>query len=71
MNFSLSSLAASFVFGVFGIYVFRFGKKHSHAASIILGLALMIYPYFIENVYLMWGLGAILTIFAYKMIAKK
>ena len=68
MNFSLSSIAASFVFGVFGLYVFKYGRKHTHWPSVVLGISLMVYPYLIENLYLMWGVGFVLTYLAYRMI---
>ena len=68
MNFRFSAILAGLVFGVFGIYLFRFGKKHAHASAMGIGLALMIYPYFIENEYLLWGLGAVLTYLGYRQI---
>ena len=68
MHFSLSSLAASFIFGVFGIYLFRHGKKKAHAPALLIGIALMIYPYFIENVFLLWGIGIVLLALAYKLL---
>ncbi len=68
MNFSLSALAASFVFGIFGIYIFNHGRKHAHGPVIGVGLALMIYPYFIENEILLWGIGIVLLGFAYRLL---
>ena len=68
MNFSLSALAASFVFGIFGIYLFRHGKKHAHGPVIGIGLALMIYPYFIENTFLLWAIGIALLGVAYRLL---
>ncbi len=68
MNFSLSSLAASFVFGVFGLYFFRHGKKQGHIPSLLVGLILMIYPYFIENAILLWGIGFGLLFLEYQWL---
>lgn len=31
-------------------------------AKMILGAALMVYPYFVEPSYLLWGIGILLTI---------
>lgn len=68
MNFSMSALAASFVYGVFGIYLFKHGRKKAHAPLVVIGVALMVYPYFIENEFLLWGVGAVLLAVAYKML---
>jgi hypothetical protein len=68
MDFSVSSLVAGFIFGVFGIYIFNFGRKQQRASLIVTGLAMMVYPYFISNVYLVWGIGAVLLVAAYKMM---
>lgn len=67
MNFSLSSLAAGFVFGVFGVYILKQGKKDANIPKILIGVAMLAYPYFIENIYLIWGLGAVLLFLGYKI----
>ncbi len=68
MNFSLSSITASFIFGVCGIYIFRHGKKRSHAPALLIGIALMVYPYFVENLFLLWGIGFGLLFAAYRLL---
>ena len=70
MNFDLSSLAASFVYGTFGIYIFKHGRKQANGPIVALGVALMIYPYFFENPYLVWGVGAVLSERAYKVMQR-
>ena len=67
MSFSLSALLAGFVFGVIGVYWIKRGKTEAHPLSMFLGVALLVYPYFIENVYLLWGIGAVICIAAYKL----
>jgi hypothetical protein len=54
-HFTFSSLMASFIFGVVGLYVFRYGKRESEFPFIFIGLALMIYPYFIPEAWADWG----------------
>ena len=66
MNLDLSTLAAGFIYGVFGLYILRWGKNEGDPPLIVAGLALLIYPYFVENTFLMWGLGAVLVYFAYR-----
>ena len=58
---------ASLIFGIFGIYMFRLGKKRSHGLLIGVAVALMVYPYFIENEWAIWGVGIGLTFFGYKL----
>ena len=65
MNFSISSLAASFIFSVFGFYVIKRGKTHGDLRWIGIGLALVVYSYFFSNPFLVWGIGAALLGYAY------
>jgi hypothetical protein len=51
------SIAAYFVFGVFGIYIFNLGRKRQKPVPIISGIVLMIYPYFVENPLWLWLIG--------------
>lgn len=67
MDFTFSNIMAGIVFGSFGLYVFKLGKQKSHAIPIVLGLTLMIYPYFISNEWINWGLGSALLFAAYKL----
>lgn len=66
MNFSPSALIAGFVFGVIGFYLFRNAKKNSSIPNIVIGIVLMTYPYLIQNDYLLWVLGFLLTLMAYR-----
>ncbi len=50
-------LAASFFFGLIGFSVFLYGKKTSALAPLLIGLVLMIYPYFVTNLLLQCGIG--------------
>jgi hypothetical protein len=60
MDFSFSNLFAGLVFGTFGFSFFKLGRKRSNGTAILLGVALMVFPYLVENVYLMWGIGSVL-----------
>jgi hypothetical protein len=68
MDFSASNLFAGLVFGSFGLSFFRLGKKRGHPMAIVAGTALMIFPYFVENIYLMWGIGLVLLYFGWNQI---
>jgi glucose uptake protein GlcU len=67
MNFSVSSLLASFIFGVFGIYVFREGKRRADLSMVFIGLALMLYTYFTNSPWLDWGIGTALLLWFYQI----
>lgn len=58
LKFDMSSLLAGFIFGIIGLYVFRHGKKNSYMTLVVLGLVLMIYPYFVDGAFLNWGIGS-------------
>lgn len=65
-SFSFGNLFAGFAFGVFGMFIFARGRKKSDGVLIALGLALCIYPYFIYNSYLLWGIGFVLLYLSYR-----
>lgn len=65
MNFSISSLLAGFLFGIIGLFVLKRGRANANFTQVMIGLALMIYPYFVNSDALNWGLGIALTFAAY------
>ena len=50
------------VFSSIGLGYFIYGKKQQRTMPIICGIALMIYPYFIENTVVLILIGIILCI---------
>lgn len=56
-NFNPLNLVAGFVFGTIGFGAFAYGKKLDLWQPRAIGLVLMIYPYFVTNSYILWGLG--------------
>ena len=67
MNFNFSTLLASFIFGTFGFFLLKRGRSEAHIPHLILGLGLMIYPYFFDNEFLVWGLGVLGLYVAYRL----
>ena len=51
------NILAGIVFGGLGMGAFIYGKKLELWQPIVIGLALMVYPYFCPNVWLTWGIG--------------
>ena len=56
---------ASFIFGVVGIYVFRYGRKIVNYKIIFIGIALMVYPMFTSHWIYDWSMGILLCSLAY------
>jgi ABC-type transport system involved in multi-copper enzyme maturation permease subunit len=63
-----SSLLAGLIFGGFGLIFLRFGKKDGNFLLLVLGLVLMVYPYFVTNPWATWLLGTGLSIFGFRQI---
>jgi hypothetical protein len=53
------------LFGSIGLGYFIYGKKQRSIAPLVCGLALMVFPYFVSNMMLLVGMGAILIIIPY------
>jgi hypothetical protein len=66
MDLSFSNIAAGIIFGSFGIYLLKRAKKFARFLDSILGMGLLIFPYFIENPWLNWGIGSTLLFLAYR-----
>ena len=49
MNFSAGFLFASFGVSTVGFGCFLYGKKQLRIPQLIVGLAMMIYPYFVDS----------------------
>jgi hypothetical protein len=61
LNLSAANLIGGLVFGSIGFVAFIYGKRMDLWKPMLLGLALMIYPYFISNDATMIAIGAIGT----------
>ena len=59
MNFGTANLVGGLIFGSIGFVAFTYGKRMSLWGPIFLGLALMVYPYFVSNDLVLWIAGAV------------
>jgi len=66
-NLSFSLLFAGFAFGIVGFYMLKEGRRKANWGIVLIGLALMIYPYFISTAWLSWVIGIGLCFLAYKI----
>ncbi len=54
-------LIGGFVFSSIGLVAFIYGKRMQVWRAMLLGLALMTYPYFVSTSLILYSLGAVLT----------
>ncbi|HTM43678.1 MAG TPA: hypothetical protein VL137_01915 [Polyangiaceae bacterium] len=59
-DFDTGSLIASIVVSSIGFVFFSYGKKLKRMPQLVLGLVLMVYPYFITNMIAMFAVAAVL-----------
>ena len=50
------------LFSLFGMAFFVFGKKQSRAGILVVGILLMIFPYFVSNIWAIAAIGTLLTL---------
>ena len=61
MSFSFGSIVVGLIFGGIGFVAFVYGKKNAEMRPLFIGLALMVYPYFIPNLWAAAAVGVVLT----------
>ncbi|MBX3619009.1 MAG: hypothetical protein KF891_03305 [Rhizobacter sp.] len=62
---STSLLLWGVLFGSVGFGYFLYGKKQRAVVPLVCGLALMVFPYFISNVFLLVAIGVALAAVPY------
>ncbi|MCX5715154.1 MAG: hypothetical protein NT033_10265 [Candidatus Omnitrophica bacterium] len=60
-DFSAAKIFAWIIFGLIGFAAFLYGKKSQTLRPILIGLALMMYPYFISGTFFLYLVGIALT----------
>ncbi|MDQ2659638.1 MAG: hypothetical protein M3Y03_04385 [Verrucomicrobiota bacterium] len=60
-SFSGAEIVANLLFGSVGFVAFVYGKRMHVWKTMFLGLALMVYTYFVSNTVLLFGIGVVLT----------
>jgi len=59
--FTGAALFGNLLFSAIGFVAFIYGKKQELLKTMLLGLLLMLYPYFVPNVTALYLVGAALT----------
>ncbi|MBX9755200.1 MAG: amino acid transport protein [Pseudomonadaceae bacterium] len=54
---STATLLSGLVFGSIGVGYLIYGKKQQRQAAFFSGIALIVYPYFISDPWLLWAIG--------------
>ena len=62
MSFSLTNIIGGILFGAIGFVAFVYGKKMEAYKTLGIGLALMIFPYFVGDTFIMYVIGGLLTV---------
>ena len=60
MDIDANSLLAGMLVSSIGFVLFAYGKKQSRFPQLVVGLVLMVYPYFVPSVLLMFGIAVCL-----------
>lgn len=63
--FTPANLIGNFIFSGIGFVAFVYGKKLTRWKAMALGLALMLYPYFVPDTMWLYGVGVALTALLY------
>ena len=61
----MSSLLWGLLFGSIGLGFFVYGKRQKAIVPLICGLALMVFPYFVDDTLLLVALGVVLIVIPY------
>jgi hypothetical protein len=60
-----ASLFWGLIFGAIGLGMFIYGRKQSRMVPFVCGLGLMVFPYFVSDLYMLIAAGAALLLAAY------
>ncbi len=63
--FSMAKIIAWLIFGAIGFGVFIYGKKERSFKPLVVGIALMGYPYFVNSTFWLYAAGAGLCLLLY------
>ncbi len=64
-GFNWTNLIFGFIFGLVGLYAFKYGWKEKSVKPSLIGVALMVYPYFVSNTWVSIIIGLALCALLY------
>ena len=63
--YSTSQLFLAMIFGAIGLGFLAYGKKQRAVVPLLVGIVLLIFPYFVANVYILAAIGTALVVLPY------
>ncbi|EEY87061.1 amino acid transport protein [Acinetobacter radioresistens] len=60
-----TQLLLGVLFSSIGLGYFLYGRKQSMTVPLVCGLILIIFPYFVENLFLLGSIGLVLAVLPY------
>ena len=60
-DFNFAKIAACSIFGAIGFVAFVYGKRNTLWRTMVVGIALMVYPYFFSGMLAIYLIGVVLT----------
>ena len=60
-GFNWWNIIGGIIFSIIGWYAFWHGKKEKNWRAMVIGIALMVYSYFVSNAFLAFAIGIALT----------
>ena len=60
-GFNWFNIFGGIIFSIIGWYAFWYGKKEKSWRPMVIGISLMVYPYFVTNTFLAFAVGIALT----------
>jgi hypothetical protein len=60
-GFNWWNIIGGIFFGIIGMYAFGYGRKEKNWRPMVIGIVLMVYPYFVSNTILAFAIGISLT----------
>ena len=61
MDFSEGSLFANLIVSAVGFFLLTYGRKTSDIRKVVLGLVMLVYPYFVSSAAVMIGIAVALV----------
>jgi hypothetical protein len=62
---SPANLVGSLLFGAVGLVAFIYGKRMVLYRPMLIGIVLMVYPYFVPQTWLIYAIGCVLCLMLY------
>jgi hypothetical protein len=61
MDFTEGSLFANLIVSAVGFFLLTYGRKTSDIRKVVLGMVMLVYPYFVSNAAVMIGIAVALV----------